>query len=47
MQGVCLSESPNGGDGVGGWQPLTTNESSQTHCLIPHTCNERVPAMLP
>lgn len=28
-------------------QPLTTNESTQTHSLICHTCNERIPAMLP
>lgn len=47
MCGVCLSESPNSRDGVGGWQPLTTNESTQTHNLIRHTCNEHIPAVLP
>lgn len=47
MCGVWLSESPNGGDGVGGWQPLTTNESTQMHDLICHTCNEHIPAVLP
>lgn len=42
---VWLSESPNSRDGVGGWQPLTTNESTQMH-LIRHTCNEHIPAVL-
>lgn len=36
-----LSESPNSRDGVGGRQPQTTNESTQGHGLIRHTCNER------
>lgn len=31
---------------MGGWQPLTTNESTQMH-LICHTCNERIPTVLP
>lgn len=44
---VCLSESPNGRDGVGEWQPLTTNGSTQTYSLIRHTCNERVPCYAP
>lgn len=46
MCGVWLSESPRL-RWCGWMQPLTTNESTQTHSLICHTCNERIPAMLP
>lgn len=30
---------------MGGWQPLTTNESTQTQSLIRQKCNGHIPAM--